>query len=199
MSLETGHSGRYATWVRKKLGGRCIKLTTAGPFGKTGDPDRLTLLKGPLYIFIEFKSEGKTTSPIQNEVHKHYKRMGFPVYVVYSYREARWITEKHIEINDDYLNQGYLGAEEVSARVHTLWLEETRSGIFSGSGPRKDIYHVASVQDTSKARIRGHTRGVGKTSDRVRRVASRDKEMELAIQIKRRARERKVISFGRRR
>ena len=62
----------------KAIGGWSIKILSNFI---TGLPDRLVLLKGRAY-FVEVKSEGKKSSPIQRVVHKKLESLGFPVSVI---------------------------------------------------------------------------------------------------------------------
>jgi len=67
----------------KKRKGLCIKLL---PFIFAGLPDRMMLLPGGYIKFIEVKSVGCEPSPIQKQVHKTLKRLGFEVLIIDSYK-----------------------------------------------------------------------------------------------------------------
>ena len=62
-------------------GGIAKKLSTKGPFGYTGDPDRMVLLPGAVLFFIEFKMPGEQPTEIQLARHAELRQRGFEDYV----------------------------------------------------------------------------------------------------------------------
>lgn len=65
--------------VVKKMGGICPKFVSPG---FDGMPDRLVLLPGGRFAFIEVKAPGKKPRPLQIARHEMLKRLGFTVYVL---------------------------------------------------------------------------------------------------------------------
>ncbi len=73
-------------WIEKTLRekvelkkGMCIKLL---PFLLNGLPDRLVLLPGGKFYFVETKTPGDGPSKIQIQIHKKLYKLGFNVYIV---------------------------------------------------------------------------------------------------------------------
>jgi len=64
-----------------KLGGRCIKLSSQF---EEGLPDRLILLPGGRAFFVETKTKGGRTSPMQRLQHRSLTKLGFRVHVPYT-------------------------------------------------------------------------------------------------------------------
>lgn len=64
--------------VREK-GGICPKFTSPG---YDGMPDRLLLLPGGHFAFVEVKAPGKKPRPLQAARHETLRRLGFRVYVL---------------------------------------------------------------------------------------------------------------------
>lgn len=77
--------------IVKKMGGICPKFVSPG---FDGMPDRLVLLSGGRFAFIEVKAPGKKPRPLQIVRHEMLKRLGFAVYVLDN-------TEKIGEILDE--------------------------------------------------------------------------------------------------
>lgn len=67
------------TKVKNELKGWAIKLL---PFQVAGLPDRMVLLPGGKMFFVEVKTTGEKTRPIQNVIHRKLRRLGFTVEVV---------------------------------------------------------------------------------------------------------------------
>lgn len=61
----------------KSLGGKCLKLT-----GEVGIPDRLVILPGGRYIFVELKREGEKPRAIQEFRIKQLMQLGCNVLVM---------------------------------------------------------------------------------------------------------------------
>ena len=63
----------------KKRGGICPKFVSPG---YDGMPDRIVLLPGCHFAFVEVKAPGKKPRPLQIARHKLLTRLGFKVYVL---------------------------------------------------------------------------------------------------------------------
>ena len=66
-----------------------------------GLPDRVVFLKGGFTLFVEFKTEGKKSSAMQDIIHGKLRELGFEVFVVDSI-EKRDLILSHI--NDKYFS-----------------------------------------------------------------------------------------------
>ena len=75
---ETSIERKLVTAVRK-LGGIAPKFTSPG---FAGMPDRLILLPGGRFGFVEVKAPGETPRPIQISRIRLLKRLGFRVFVL---------------------------------------------------------------------------------------------------------------------
>ena len=62
----------------KKRGGLCEKWTS----GTSGWPDRIVLLPGSRFAFVEVKAPGEKPRPLQLHRHKQLRKLGFKVYVL---------------------------------------------------------------------------------------------------------------------
>lgn len=165
MPTEKAEERKYARWV-KKQGGRCVKLNTVGPFGTTGEPDRLTFLGPPPMMSLkEFKRPGKKPTPLQEEVHKHYRKMGIPVHVVFSAKEA-------IEIDQRALGVTACKTEKAPTRKHQVWIAASGSRIFPRTGAGQDTHNVVYIQDTAQARRGGPSRSDRRKKNNLRRLAA---------------------------
>ena len=63
----------------KKNGGMCPKFTSPG---FDGMPDRLILMPGGRFAFVEVKAPGLKPKPLQAARHKLLHRLGFRVFVL---------------------------------------------------------------------------------------------------------------------
>lgn len=63
----------------KAAGGICPKFTSPGCDGM---PDRLLLLPGGHFAFVEVKAPGKKPRPLQVARHETLRRLGYRVYVL---------------------------------------------------------------------------------------------------------------------
>lgn len=63
----------------KKLKGEALKFFC---MSFTGMPDRIVLMPGGRFWFVELKSTGKKPTPRQAVVHDWLRRLGFQVYVI---------------------------------------------------------------------------------------------------------------------
>ena len=63
----------------KKQGGICPKFVSPG---YDGMPDRIVLLPGCHFAFVEVKAPGEKPRPLQIARHKLLTRLGFKVYVL---------------------------------------------------------------------------------------------------------------------
>jgi hypothetical protein len=68
------------------------KLTTLGPRGTVGDPDRLFLWKGKL-VLIEMKAPGETSTPRQKHAQEEWRAAGAAVYECDSSMKAKHLLE----------------------------------------------------------------------------------------------------------
>ena len=68
----------------KTLGGKCLKMT-----GEKGIPDRLVILPGGKYYFVELKREGEKPRPIQDYRIKQFMYLGCNVLVIDSKEDIR--------------------------------------------------------------------------------------------------------------
>ena len=69
---------RYLVDEVKKLGGVCLKYSNQN---MAGYPDRLILLPGAITIWVELKSKGKHTTPLQNVRIRTLQNLGYSVFV----------------------------------------------------------------------------------------------------------------------
>lgn len=67
------------TQAVKKLGGICPKFVSPG---FDGMPDRIVLLPGCHFAFVEVKAPGEKPRPLQTSRHKLLRRLGFRVYIL---------------------------------------------------------------------------------------------------------------------
>ena len=65
--------------IVKKMGGLCPKFVSPG---MDGMPDRLVLLPGARFAFVETKAPGKKPRPLQLHRHEQLRQLGFGVYVL---------------------------------------------------------------------------------------------------------------------
>lgn len=63
----------------KKNGGICPKFTSPG---FDGMPDRLVLMPGGRFAFVEVKAPGQKPKPLQAARHTLLRRLGFRVYIL---------------------------------------------------------------------------------------------------------------------
>lgn len=63
----------------KKMGGMAVKFVSPG---LDGVPDRIVLLPGRKFAFVELKAPGKKPRPLQEKRKRQLEALGFPVYVV---------------------------------------------------------------------------------------------------------------------
>lgn len=75
---------KYLCQKVKSLGGMCIKLT-----GEVGIPDRLVILPGGRYIFVELKREGEKPRPIQDYRIQQLMYLGCSVLIIDSLEDVR--------------------------------------------------------------------------------------------------------------
>lgn len=68
---------KYLREEIKKLGGTAYKFVSPG---QTGVPDRLVCLPGGKVFFVELKSEGRKSTPVQKRQQEKLKTLGFRVY-----------------------------------------------------------------------------------------------------------------------
>ena len=61
----------------KAIGGRAYKFVSPG---NNGVPDRMVCLPGGRTVFVELKSEGKTSTPLQKKQQRDLRSLGFVVY-----------------------------------------------------------------------------------------------------------------------
>ena len=70
---------RKLTLMVKKRGGICQKFVSPG---YDGMPDRIILLPGRHFAFVEVKAPGEKSRPLQLSRHRLLRRLGFLVYVL---------------------------------------------------------------------------------------------------------------------
>lgn len=75
----------------KKQGGICPKFVSPG---FDGMPDRLVLLPGAKFAFVEVKAPGEKPRPLQRARHRLLKRLGFEVYVLDSEEQIGGIIDE---------------------------------------------------------------------------------------------------------
>ena len=63
------------------LGGICLKIP---PLFFAGIPDRLVLLPGRVFTFVELKASKGVLSPVQKKVHAKLQSLGFEVHIINS-------------------------------------------------------------------------------------------------------------------
>ena len=69
----------------KAAGGLCPKFVSPG---MDGMPDRLVLLPGARFAFVEVKAPGKKPRPLQLHRHEQLRKLGFRVYMLNSIEEV---------------------------------------------------------------------------------------------------------------
>ena len=79
------------TLVVKKRGGICPKFVSPG---YDGMPDRIILLPGCHFAFVEVKAPGKKPRPLQIARHKVLMKLGFRVYVIDSVEQIGVILDE---------------------------------------------------------------------------------------------------------
>lgn len=67
------------TMAVKKAGGIAPKFVSPS---FAGMPDRLVLLPGGIFAFVELKAPGENPRPLQKARHKKLRALGFKVYVI---------------------------------------------------------------------------------------------------------------------
>lgn len=121
--LEKIEEEKFTRYVKGR-GWKAIKLTTAGYYGETGYNDRLVLAPWRIAALFEFKRVGEVPSKIQGVRHRQIKAMGFPVYVVFSSKEAIKIL------------LGLVHTKVISKGVHKVRAHKTGRRIPTGTGAR---------------------------------------------------------------
>jgi len=74
----------------KRRGGICPKFTSPG---FAGMPDRLILLPGGRFAFVELKAPGQKPRPLQKARHELLKQLGFQVYVIDSVEQIETVLD----------------------------------------------------------------------------------------------------------
>ena len=82
---------RKLTLMVKKRGGICPKFVSPG---YDGMPDRIILLPGCHFAFVEVKAPGKKPRPLQIARHKSLMKLGFSVYVIDSVEQIGAILDE---------------------------------------------------------------------------------------------------------
>jgi Holliday junction resolvase len=78
----------------KRTGWVSIKLSTSGPRGAAGWPDRLFMRRGKS-VFIEFKRPGGKATPLQQSRHDQLVDAGYFVFVVDDVNRGKGILDAH--------------------------------------------------------------------------------------------------------
>ena len=79
---ESSIDKAVTSWAKAKWPGMVVrKLSTLGPRGSNGDPDRLFFHKGKLML-IEMKAPGGACTPLQLQRHNEWRTAGATVVVV---------------------------------------------------------------------------------------------------------------------
>ena len=82
MTLERNIDQGVTSWARSRWPEMIVrKLSTLGPRGTNGDPDRLFFHKGKLML-IEMKAPGGACTPLQLQRHAEWRAAGATVVVV---------------------------------------------------------------------------------------------------------------------
>ena len=79
MAIRESEIERHLAVSVKKLGGMAVKFVSPG---LDGVPDRIVLLPGRKIAFVELKTPGKKTRPLQEKRKRQLEGLGFPVYVI---------------------------------------------------------------------------------------------------------------------
>lgn len=77
----------------KSLGGLCFKLKFVG---KLGAPDRLVLMPGGRFLFVELKRPKGTLEASQEAMFPKLERVGFPVHVLRGTEEVSAFITTHL-------------------------------------------------------------------------------------------------------
>ena len=140
--LEKVEENKFVKKVTRELDAECIKLSTAGMYGRRGRADRLVLLPGEKVVFFEFKRDGEEPTKQQAKHHKRLRSLGFKVYVVYRAQVAYEICRKALR------------SKAVPEGVHQVRSVSTICRILPGPRPGKDRNHSVHLQDTKESRRR---------------------------------------------
>ena len=79
------------TLMVKKRGGIAPKFVSPG---YDGMPDRIVLLPGCHFAFVEVKAPGENPRPLQTSRHKLLRKLGFKVYVLDSQEQIGGILDE---------------------------------------------------------------------------------------------------------
>jgi len=79
------------TLMVKKRGGIAPKFVSPG---YDGMPDRIVLLPGCRFAFVEVKAPGEKPRPLQTSRHKLLRKLGFKVYVLDSQEQIGGILDE---------------------------------------------------------------------------------------------------------
>lgn len=78
------------TAIVKAKGGMCVKYPASF---YNGFPDRIVLMPNGKIFFVELKTEDKTPSPAQREVHKDLAKRGFIVLIIDKIEQVNRLNE----------------------------------------------------------------------------------------------------------
>lgn len=131
---------RKLTLMVKKRGGICPKFVSPG---YDGMPDRIVLLPGCHFAFVEVKAPGAKPRPLQLSRHKLLRRLGFPVYVLDAEEQIGGIL--------DVINKGTDDSDSCNImyliqRVKTEW-EVSPAQLFTNAfrGFHPCLYHFDRI------------------------------------------------------
>ncbi len=74
-----------------------IKLSTQGMYGRRGLNDRCAFAHPRVTVLFEFKRKGQVARKLQKYMHREFKRMDIPCYVVYTCKKAWSLLQYHIK------------------------------------------------------------------------------------------------------
>ena len=77
----------------RKLGGLCFKLRF---LGVVGAPDRLVLMPGGRFFFVELKQSTGELEPSQAVLFPRIEKRGFKVHVLYGVEQVKEFVEKEL-------------------------------------------------------------------------------------------------------
>ena len=98
--------------IVKKMGGLCPKFVSPG---MDGMPDRLVLLPGARFAFVETKASGKKPRPLQLHRHEQLRQLGFRVFVLDSVDQCSVLLERLLI--EESMCEGGLGGDRKAPQV----------------------------------------------------------------------------------
>jgi hypothetical protein len=80
----------------RTLGGLCLKLNFIGTMGA---PDRLVLMPGGRFYFVELKQLSGKLEPSQEILFPRIEKRGFKVHILYGVEQVEQFVETHLKVS----------------------------------------------------------------------------------------------------